>query len=691
MNLLPGWNDRLKEFRDTELPALIRTTLPRSPHYFSHQVNFVVREREAEAMADLAEQRPLAWIGLDSECQYSRPPLAVVRNRLVFDIRSIRPLLLSLAMVDSTGGDDPLIHRFVVDLRRSEVLRAIRQILSSPCIFVAYHAQSELFCLWQLGLPEPRATWDSWICEKALTLGRTHKRYFMRSNSGDQELEDALATDEAQLQEDSRLALVPTCHRYRVPYAFATSKERLQRSFLDHPEGAPFTTEQIEYAVADAVAVAQLYPYQLQAAALGGILDHLQRIEMDWGTTNARMMWHGALVDKEEQARLRNACDRHLAELKPKLAEQGVDNVKSHSQLKAYFGRHGLLELFRRGDSYSFDRDQLSQFKARHPAIHLIRSARRVLDLREGSFLTDEFIGVDGRFHPEYRHLGTHTGRQSSRSPNVLGLGRIFRPLIVAPAGRGIGEVDLSQIEVGIAAAVYNDDELVTMFNSGDVYAAMAQRFSCGLPEEDLKLSSREFKDKHTELRDQMKICTLGIIYGLTPHGIAGQLGISYFKASLLQQQFMRMFPALERALDRTACVGEMRGYATTSTGLRRYRANNSGTLSNWERNWMTNHPVQGTAAALFKVAGNRLDRLYERHGAHLILAVHDAYVFEAPLESLDEVANLTDRVLRESVEEHFPQLQPRTEINIRHPDCWNKDGHADSIDRWIADPMFTL
>jgi DNA polymerase-1 len=261
----------------------------------------------------------------------------------------------------------------------------------------------------------------------------------------------------------------------------------------------------------------------------------------------------------------------------------------------------------------------------------------------------------------------------------------------VAPAGHGIGEVDLSQIEVGIAGAVYDDDELVTMFNSGDVYAAMAQRFFSALPEEDLKLSSREFKFKHPELRDQMKICTLGIIYGLTPHGIAGQLGISNFKASLLQQQFMRMFPALERALDRNARLGEIRGYATTTTGLRRHRANSSVTLSNWERNWMTNHPVQGTAAALFKVAGNRLDRLYKRHGAHLILAVHDSYVFEAPLECLEEVALLTDRVLRESVEEHFPQLRPKTAINIKQPGCWNKDGHADSVDRWIDDPMFRL
>jgi DNA polymerase-1 len=264
--------------------------------------------------------------------------------------------------------------------------------------------------------------------------------------------------------------------------------------------------------------------------------------------------------------------------------------------------------------------------------------------------------------------------------------------LIVAPAGHGIGEVDLSQIEVGIAGAVYDDNELVKMFNSGDVYSAMAQQFfQDRLSAEDVKLDSREFKHNHKEMRDQMKICTLGIIYGLTPHGIAAQLGISECRASQLLQQFLGMFPVLEKALSRVTSIGEIRGYAATSTGLRRYRAKRSMNLSTWEHNWMTNHPVQGTAASLFKLAGNRLDRLYRRHSAHLILAVHDSFVFESPLECLEEVASLTDRVMREAIEEHFPQLKPRTEINIKSPQSWNKDGHADSIDRWIEDPMFRL
>jgi DNA polymerase-1 len=366
--------------------------------------------------------------------------------------------------------------------------------------------------------------------------------------------------------------------------------------------------------------------------------------------------------------------------------------VNSHPQLEAYFRQHGLLEVFRRGDSYSFDRDQLSRYHDRHPAIHLIRVARRVLDLEADRIITGGLVGMDGRVHPDHRQLGTHTGRQSSSWPNVLGLGRVFRPLIVPQDGRGIGEVDLSQIEIGIAAAVYRDPQLLRMFNSDDVYSSMAQQFfSKRLTDEDRGLDSREFKSKHRPLREQMKVCTLGIIYGLTAHGVAGQLGISVSEAEALLRQFLSMFPVLQANLDRTVQTAQLTGYASTSTGLRRYRAKKLGPLTNWERNWIKNHPVQGTAAAIFKVAGNRLDRLYQRYDAWLLLAVHDAFVFEAPLDCLEQVVELTDRVMRESVEEFFPQLRPRTETNFSRPACWNKDGRDDSIERWIEDPMFKL
>jgi DNA polymerase-1 len=95
---------------------------------------------------------------------------------------------------------------------------------------------------------------------------------------------------------------------------------------------------------------------------------------------------------------------------------------------------------------------------------------------------------------------------------------------------------------------------------------------------------------------------------------------------------------------------------------------------------------VQGTAADLFKLAGIRLDRLYRPYDAWLVIPVHDAFVFEAPLPVLGEVAELTRRVMCEVVQEAFPQLQPRAEVNVGRPGCWNKEGEADALEAWLAE-----
>jgi DNA polymerase-1 len=427
-------------------------------------------------------------------------------------------------------------------------------------------------------------------------------------------------------------------------------------------------------------------------AARSGLLDHLVAVEMPWVVTNSRMGWAGVRVDAEKRLQIAMGSEHHLSTLLPRLAAEGVTNVKSHTQLRDYFATKGVLHLFVRGQGHSFDRDQLEEFKDRDPAIALIRAARRALDLRSDRLITGEFEGEDGRVHAEFRQLGTHTGRQSSRNPNLLGLGRVFRPLVVPEPGFGIGEVDLSQIEVGVAGVVYGDERLVAMFNTGDVYSAMAQEFYREeLSESDRQLDSREFKLGHRTLRDRMKIFTLSLIYGVTALGLARQLGISEIRGAEMLDRFMAMFPTLRRGLAEAAAVGGLRGYASTSSGLRRHRPRRSVLPTSWERNWMTNHPVQGTACVAFKIAGNRLDRLYRRHGARLILALHDAYVYEAPLAALKAVGELTRRVMVEAVEELFPVLRPDAQVNDEHPGCWNKDGRTDSIDRWIEDPTYSL
>ena len=64
---------------------------------------------------------------------------------------------------------------------------------------------------------------------------------------------------------------------------------------------------------------------------------------------------------------------------------------------------------------------------------------------------------------------------------------------------------------------------------------------------------------------------------------------------------------------------------------------------------------------------------------------MHDAFIFEAPLDKLDTVAKLTSMVMCNTLQEYFPVLRPQVEVNISSPDCWNKDGDGDELERWIS------
>jgi DNA polymerase-1 len=260
---------------------------------------------------------------------------------------------------------------------------------------------------------------------------------------------------------------------------------------------------------------------------------------------------------------------------------------------------------------------------------------------------------------------------------------------VVPQEGYLIGEVDLSQIEVGISAAVYGDPNLIRMFNGQDVYTAMAKHYYADeLPADDQKLPDKVFKKKHRHLRDRMKTFTLATIYNITPFGLSLRLNISVERAAEEQARFLCMFPDLARALRQASDFGALRGYAYLCSGLRRWRAR-TGVPSSWETNWMRNTPVQGSAGVVFKAAGNRLYRRYQHYGAKLILPMHDAFVFEAPQQHLRVVAKITAEVMRSTVQEYFPELDPQVEINIDHPNSWNKDGKHRSLKLWTVSPEY--
>jgi DNA polymerase I len=683
MELLSAWQDRIANAPAKKPCEQTYFGLKKSTQYYSGGIKYTSSSEDVRDMAEFALQRPLSHIGFDTEYKYDRTGVIIDKRNSAYDPRSIHPLLLSLAMVEPHLDGTGTIYSFVVDLRNPGILIELNRMFSLPVCFTAHYAKGDLFCLWKLDLNAPRQIWDTCMFEKALRLGRYHMKYQLPKSA---DVIDKIKTkNDIELEEQFSNSLVATCQRYGVKYAIESDKERLQKSFLSHDDSLPFTEEQIKYSAEDALAVAKLYPLQVARAAQEGLLNHCITIEMPWVITNAHIEWNGVRIDFNKRDQTIEVIQAHKDKMAAFILSQyGIDNIQSHDQLADFFGNAGMLHQFQRDGKITFDKDQLKKTQDLHPAIPIIRAVRRADDFISDKIMSSELIGTDGRMHPDHRQLGTDTGRQTTRWPNVLGLDRMLRPLVIPDEGFGIGEVDWSQVEVGIAGAVYHDDNLIRMFNSGDVYSAMAQHFfHKELTREDLSLSGGDFKHKHPQLRNQMKSCTLGLIYGITPVGLSQALKTTKGKAEALQSQFMEMFPQMKLALMETANFGAIRGYSTAIIGLKRYRAK-SGTPTHWEHNWLTNHPVQGSAAVVFKAAGNRLDKLYQQFNTRIIIPLHDAFIFEAPLTCLAEVADLTSRVMCDTLQEYFPELLPQVEVNIKAPGCWNKDGNIDELERWI-------
>ena len=373
------------------------------------------------------------------------------------------------------------------------------------------------------------------------------------------------------------------------------------------------------------------------------------------------------------------------------LQQHGIANPGSVPQLVSFLRRTAWPSHFPRtktgspctADAVLKEREDL------HPALRLVRQWRKVRQLAKDPAVRGLLDAADGRVHAEFRVLEADTGRTQSRRPNLMGLGRVFRPLVRAPEGFGIGEVDLAQIEVGVAAAVFRDPCLIEDYNQGDVYVALAKRiFRDRVAPADLDLDNEAFRKRYGRLRDQTKPLMLGLLYGMTIPGIARALKTTPAQAQALWDSFRRLYPTLCAGMERAREQSARRGYAYIS-GLRRFRRG-VGVPTDHELRALGNAPVQGAAALAFYEAGNRLRRLLRAYGADLILPVHDSFVLEAPLPALREAAELTRVVLTQTVQERFPELRPRADVNIKYPGCWNDEGRHDSLERFLEDPLRT-
>jgi len=392
-------------------------------------------------------------------------------------------------------------------------------------------------------------------------------------------------------------------------------------------------------------ACAELAPVLERELEAAGSLDCFRRCEMALIPVLVRMEETGVGVDSGALGDLSQEAAGGISTLATRIHEAaGVDfNLDSPKQLgDVLFTTLGLPATKRTKTGYSTDSSVLSGLAEDYPI------ASDVLEYRELAKLKSTYIdalprlvGADGRLHTTFNQTVAATGRLSSSNPNLQNipvrseLGQRIRAAFVPDApGDIMVSADYSQIELRVLAHLSGDVGLIEAFTSGrDFHAATAARvFAVDAAEVTL------------EQRRRAKAVNFGIVYGQSAHGLAGSLGIGYAEAQLMIDRYFAAYPGVRTYLDEVVAAAYRDGYASTLYGRRRPIPELLGANHNLrafgERTAM-NHPMQGTAADIMKLAMVEVDRRLREDGfaARMVLQVHDELVFEASAGELERLS----------------------------------------------------
>jgi DNA polymerase-1 len=377
-----------------------------------------------------------------------------------------------------------------------------------------------------------------------------------------------------------------------------------------------------------------------------------ERIEMPLVPVLARMERVGVGVDTEVLAALAVETGTQAAAAVARIQEEaGVEfNVDSPKQLASVlFEKMDLPSGKRTKTGYSTDASVLGTLAESYPIAGLVLEYRELTKLKSTYIdALPRLIAADGRLHTTFNQTVAATGRLSSSNPNLQNipvrteLGRRIRAAFVpADAGDVIVSADYSQIELRILAHLSGDQGLVDAFTSGaDFHQATAARVF-GLDPADID----------AEHRRRAKAVNFGIVYGISAHGLAISLGIGRAEAQTMIDRYFEAYPGVRDYLDRTVADAHRDGYAVTLYGRRRRipeLGSSSYNLRSFGERTAMNHPMQGTAADIMKLAMIEVDRRLRSDGfaSRMVLQVHDELVFETPADELERLGEMAVTVM---------------------------------------------
>lgn len=424
----------------------------------------------------------------------------------------------------------------------------------------------------------------------------------------------------------------------------------LAQAYLDGD--VPAVDEPAEALVLEARAVALLCDVLRARLEADGTLEAYERIDLPLVGVLAIIERTGAALDAARLSELSAEVGEGADRLRSRIVElAGEDfNVDSPKQLgHILFEVIGLKPLKKNQRGYSTNAQVLKELAKEHEIPGLVLSYRELAKIKS-TYLDalPRLRGADGRVHTTFNETVTTTGRLSSSDPNLQNipvrteLGRKIRECFVPlQEGHVFLSADYSQIELRLLAHLSQDEGLIDAFCSGaDFHSQTASRVF-GIPVDEVT----------PDLRSRAKAVNFGIVYGQQAFGLAQSLDIPFGEAKGMIDRYFEAYPGVRAYLDRTVEQARANGFAETMFGRKRHipeLASRNANLRGFGERTAMNHPMQGSAADIIKIAMAEVDRRLaeEGLGAKLLLQVHDELDFSVPREEVERVAALVKEAM---------------------------------------------
>ena len=404
----------------------------------------------------------------------------------------------------------------------------------------------------------------------------------------------------------------------------------------------------------------------------------LYEIEVPLAVVLANMEYEGISVDVAYLNQLSKTMADLLRSVEFKIYKIAGEafNVASPKQVsEILFDKLQIKPLKKRSKTkYSTSAEVLEELAQEHEIAKLILESRKYAKLK--STYTDalpELISpVDGRIHTTYNQTTTATGRLSSSRPNLQNIpvrteeGNKIRKAFI-PGDRKnalIMSADYSQIELRLLAHVSGDEHLIEAFKSGeDVHKITAS-----------KVFDVPLEKVTKEMRYKAKAVNFGIVYGQSKYGLAKALNIEVTDAENFINRYFATYPKVKKYMEEMVKKVDEQGYVETIFGRKRYLSSelnsSNGLVRDFAKRAAINHPMQGTAADLIKLAMVDLDKKMCANNlkSKLIIQVHDELVLEAYKDELD----IVQKIVREAMELNQPLSVPLI-IDVSVGETWQE------------------